>query len=88
MSIQCALPDAPAVAATGKPQMLEKLSMLRQEWEAAAGADSLLNVTASVGMMLLDVTNTLGLTPEERSIVLGSRSNHEVFALIEGQSTQ
>lgn len=88
MSIQCALPDAPAVAVSGKTQMLEKLSLLRQEWEGAAGADSLLNVTASVGMRLLDVTNTLGLTPEERSFVLGPPLNHEVFALIEGQSKQ
>ncbi|GAB4416736.1 MAG: hypothetical protein Kow002_02760 [Anaerolineales bacterium] len=84
MSVQCVLPDAAAVATTGNPPMLEKLSMLRQEWEAAAGADSLLNVTASVGMLLLDMTNALGLTPEERSIVLGSRLNHEAFALIEG----
>jgi len=88
MSIQCALPDAPTVAVSGKTKMLEKLSALRQEWEAAAGADSLMNVTASVGMMLLDVTNALDLTSEERSFVLGSRLNHEVFALIEGPNKQ
>ena len=57
--------------------VLENLSVLRQEWEAAADGGSLINVSASVGLLLFDFTTKLGLTPEEQSIVMGGRLYNE-----------
>lgn len=83
MNVPFVVPDAPTFALAVKDQVLESLSTLRQEWELAAGEDGLLDVTASVGLMLLDIAIKLGLTPEERSAFLGARLNQDVTTLIE-----
>lgn len=50
---------------------LEGLKMFRQEWEAAAEGESLLDIDAPVGMMLSDVCLALGLDETERLELLG-----------------
>ena len=68
-----ALPDhAAAVAA---------LSSIRREWEQAARGESLVEVNASVGLLLLDVTTKLGLTPDEQKLVLGARLYRDAVAI-------
>ena len=62
---------------------LANLSVLRQEWEQAADGDSLINVPASVGLLLFDVTTRLGLTQEEQTQVLGDQLFRE--ALVKSQ---
>jgi hypothetical protein len=70
--------EAPVIAIPERVVVLENLSVLRLEWEAAADGGSLINVSASVGLLLFDFTTKLGLTPEEQSIVLGGRLFNEV----------
>jgi hypothetical protein len=53
------------------------LSTIRQEWEHAAEGESLIQVQASVGLLLLDVAAKLGLTQEEQKSVLGTRLYRE-----------
>ncbi|NOH02755.1 MAG: hypothetical protein HND47_12720 [Chloroflexi bacterium] len=55
------------------------LLTLRREWEVAAEGESLVNISASVGLMLLDVATKLGMTPEEQKVVLGARLYQEAF---------
>lgn len=69
--------EAPVIAIPERVVVLENLSVLRLEWEAAADGSSLINVSASVGLLLFDFTTKLGLTPEEQSIVLGGRLYNE-----------
>jgi hypothetical protein len=88
MNVPFIFPDAPAFALAVKSQVLENLSKLRQEWEVAAGEDGLLDVTASVGLMLLDIATKLGLTPEERSAFLGAHLNQDVASAIDGENVQ
>lgn len=82
MSLQIAFPNIPAVTLPVRVELLENLAALRQEWEAAAGCDSLLDVTASVGLMLLDVSTKLRLTPEERTFFLGAELDKEAATLL------
>jgi len=63
--------------------MLEKLASLRKEWEATPGTDSLLDITTSTGLILLDIATHLELNAEERLIFLEQRLEREVTTVIE-----
>jgi hypothetical protein len=80
MNIQFASPNLPAVVPLDRQAVLENLSILRKEWEAGAEGENLISVSGSVGLMLLDVTASLGLTPEEQVLVLGERLLQDALA--------
>ena len=65
---------------------LENLSAFREEWEAVADSGSLIDVSASVGLMLFDFTSRLGLTPEEQALVLGDQLFFEARRKVNGNS--
>lgn len=77
MNVQFVPREEPVMAIPERVVVLENLSVLRLEWEAAADGGSLINVSASVGLLLFDFTTKLGLTPQEQSIVLGGRLYNE-----------
>ncbi len=52
-------------------KVIESLTHMREEWEMAADGNSLLKVKGSVGLMLADFANALGLTTQEQSTVFG-----------------
>ena len=52
-------------------EVIEALTHMREEWEMAADGNSLLRVKGSVGLMLADFANALGLTTQEQSTVFG-----------------
>ena len=79
---------APVIAIPERVVVLENLSVLRLEWEAAADGGSLINVSASVGLLLFDLTTKLGLSPEEQSIVLGGRLYNEATLKSERESVR
>jgi hypothetical protein len=79
------LPVTPAATPTVRESVIENLATLRQEWEAAAEGDSLLDISASVGLMLLDVAARLGLTPAERAFLLGERLTLDAASILEDQ---
>jgi len=88
MSVQLVIPGMPAFVNPERMSVLENLSALRQEWESAAEGDSLLDVTASVGLMLFDIATKLGLTPDERSFVLGVQLNNEITTVLVSEPAQ
>ena len=83
MQLNLVLRKVPARIPRARVQMLEKLASLRKEWEVVAGKESLLDLTASTGLILLDIAIHLELTAEERSIFLGQRLEGEVATVIE-----
>lgn len=86
MNVQSVTREAPVIAIPERVVVLENLSVLRLEWEAAADGGSLINVSASVGLLLFDLTTKLGLSPEEQSIVLGGRLYNEATLKSERES--
>lgn len=50
---------------------IEGLTNIRQEWEEASGGVPLEEVQGSIGLLLVDIINALGLLPEEAGQVLG-----------------
>ena len=57
-------------------QIISALSTMREEWQQAAQGVSLLEMEANVGLMLADLVNSLGLSAQEKTLVLGQ----ELFA--------
>jgi hypothetical protein len=51
-----------------------------------AGNGSLIDVSASVGLMLFDFTSRLGLTPEEQVQVLGEQLFFAALRKVNGNS--
>lgn len=88
MNDQFVTREAPVIAIPERVVVLENLSVLRLEWEAAADGGSLINVSASVGLLLFDLTTKLGLSPEEQSIVLGGRLYNEATLKSERESVR
>lgn len=77
MNLSLVRRNVPVHAPPDHAMMLAALSTFRQEWDVAAEGESLVRVNASVGLMLLDLTASLGLTPNEQKVVLGSRLYRE-----------
>jgi hypothetical protein len=88
MNDQFVTRETPVIPIPERVVVLENLSVLRLEWEAAASGGSLINVSASVGLLLFDFTTKLGLTPEEQSIVLGGRLYNEATLKSERESVR
>lgn len=88
MNVQSVTRETPIIAIPERVVVLENLSVLRLEWETAADGGSLINVSASVGLLLFDFTTKLGLTPEEQSIVLGGRLFNEVTLKFQRESVR
>ncbi len=53
----------------------------RRVWQETADGASLLNITASVGLVIADIAEAIGLTSQERSAVLGEELDAEVSQL-------
>ena len=86
MDVQFAVRETPTLALLDRDQALESLSAFRQEWESVAGNGSLIDVSASVGLMLFDFTSRLGLTPEEQVQVLGDKLFFAALRKVNGKS--
>ena len=82
MQFPLVLQKTPAADLPGQAQIIESLSALRKDWETAAGKNSLVDVTASVGLLLHDIVAKLDLSPEERLRVLGKRLDREIAVVL------
>jgi hypothetical protein len=51
--------------------VIGSLAHLREEWQEAVDGESLIDVQASVGLLLGDVVMLLGLSADEQAAVLG-----------------
>ena len=86
MDVQFAVRETPTLVLLDRTQALESLSAFRQEWDSVAGNGSLIDVSASVGLMLFDFTSRLGLTPEEQVQVLGDQLVFAASRKVNGKS--
>jgi hypothetical protein len=59
-----------------REQVIAILAAFRQEWQQAAGGNSLIETEGNVALILADLVNSFGLTTHEQSLVLGA----ELFA--------
>lgn len=86
MDVQYAVRATPTLALLDRPLALESLSAFRQEWQSLAENGSLIDVSASVGLMLFDFTSRLGLTPAEQVQVLGDQLFFAALWKVNGKS--
>ncbi len=61
-----------------RTKIIRALGEFRQEWQKITEGDDLTSIQASVGLLLNDVADKLGLSPQERHVVLGSKLLNEV----------
>ncbi len=59
-------------------QLVSTLSRIRQEWQAATGTSSLIEVEGNMGRLLADLINGLGLGATEQIQVLGGELYQEM----------
>ena len=86
MAVQYAVRETPTLATLDRTLALENLFAFRQEWESMAGNGSLIDVSASVGLMLFDFTRRLGLTQAEQVQVLGDQLFLHALRKVNGNS--
>ena len=65
-----------------QPHLVGTLANLRKEWQDAANGKSLLNVEGNIALILADLVNSFGLTPNEQSQVLGTDLFGEIKELL------
>ena len=58
-------------ATSQRTPLVTALARIRKEWQEATGSFSLIDVEGSIGMLLADVINGIGLVTEEQVQVLG-----------------
>jgi len=66
-----------------RTRMVLALAALREEWQETVNGGSLLKVETPVGLLFADIVEKLGLTAQERHVVLGGRLINEVDAFRE-----
>ncbi|GAB4401263.1 MAG: hypothetical protein OHK003_27710 [Anaerolineales bacterium] len=86
MDVHFAVRETPTIALLDRTMALETISVFREEWEAVAERGSLIDVSASVGLMLFDLTTRLGLTPQEQAQVLGNQLFLDALRKVNGNS--
>ena len=79
METQIALPTRTGQSDTSfRTQAVQSLAAFRQEWQQLMDGESLMAVQTPVGLILADVADKLGLSPQERCEFLGDDLAHEV----------
>ena len=86
MDVHFAVRETPTLVLLDRALALETLSAFREEWEAVAERGSLIDVSASVGLMLFDLTTRLGLTPQEQAQVRGDQLFLDALRKVNGNS--
>jgi|APIni6443716594_1056825.scaffolds.fasta_scaffold1535803_1 hypothetical protein len=61
-----------------QPNFIGALANLRKEWQSAAGDTSLLSIPGSVGLILVDLLNGLGMSTDVQIEILGAELFQEV----------
>ena len=73
MILQPVLIDEQEVLISPRKKVIESLAKFRQEWQSLGEDQSLLDVQASVGLILVDITERLELNEQEKAVVLGHK---------------
>ena len=83
MTLQLPLADLKDHRLSDRAQIVQSLAGFRREWQKTAEGKNLLDVEASVGLILADIADRLELTPQERHAFLGSSLINQVNSLME-----
>ena len=68
------------------PHLVGALANLRKEWQTAAGNASLLSIRGSVGLILADLVNGLGLPTDIQIEILGADLFQEIQNKLNGSN--
>lgn len=71
-----------AASNSNRFEFVESLARIREEWQAAANGDSLLDLEGNVGLFFADIVNGLGLRSDEQAKVLGPTLFQEMQELL------
>jgi len=82
MELQVALPNMNIQPRSYRTQAVEALAQFVREWKQVAEGQSLLEVHTSVGLALFDITERLGLSQQEKFVVLGADLAEEIETAI------
>ncbi len=66
-----------------RAQVVESLADFRCEWQKIVDGKSLVDVQASVGLLLSDVAERLELDEQERHVMLGGKLINQVNCILE-----
>ena len=66
-----------------RTQFVQSLADIRREWQKTVEGKSLVDVKASVGLMLADIADRLQFTSQERHVMLGGKLINQVDCLME-----
>ena len=83
MSLQPPLEGLSAYRLPDRARMVQALADLRREWQETLTGMSLLDAPAPVGLLLSDIADRLGLSSQERHVMLGGKLINEVNAFME-----
>jgi hypothetical protein len=65
-----------------RAQIVKSLADFRREWEIHAEGNSLIDVDASVGLILSDIAERLGFSPQERHVMLGGKLAKQINSYV------
>jgi hypothetical protein len=83
MATQLFLKDQSEDPNSNRLQLVESLAQFRKEWQEVAEKESLINVQASVGLLLADVLERLGSQPQEQHAALGGKLSKEISSILD-----
>ncbi len=66
-------------------EVAKRIGQLRQAWQETAEGENLLDVKASVGFLLFDLTETFDLTQSQSKAALGDRLYTDAGEVINGK---
>jgi hypothetical protein len=56
-----------------RDRIVTGLAHVRREWEGATDGSSLVEALGSIGLILVDISDAIGLTSDEKTRALGSK---------------
>ena len=83
MSLQPPLEGLTNYRLPDRTRLVQSLADYRREWQKAVAGKSLIEVEASVGLMLVEIAAQLELSSQERHAMLGGKLINEANALME-----
>ena len=66
-----------------RTQIVQSLAEFRREWQESTENKNLTEVDAPVGLLLADIADRLGFSPQERYVMLGSKLTKEINSFME-----
>jgi len=82
--LQLNLQDVSETQPSYRAQIVKSLADFRREWQEISDGKSLIDVDAPVGLILADIADRLGLSPQERHAMLGENLAKQINSFMDG----